>query len=139
MLDLLQDQLPDQEHLREHCLAVLNALMTCKPFGLIEPVDATKKLRKRIVYDSPDETYRLRTGMTIGVFTPLTKCYVDGCEPGQGGCYAPRCPNKPAVQETDLLASKLHDLLYMCTNIRIIHIVTRTTFTKHIDAFIHEP
>ena len=29
-----------------------------------------------------------------GVFTPLTRCYTQACLPGQGGCYAPLCPNR---------------------------------------------
>ncbi|KAI9266632.1 CNH domain-containing protein [Phascolomyces articulosus] len=89
---------------REHCIKVLNAMMQCKPAGLLEPVTETsqKSSNRRVVYDSPDETYRLRRVVPVGVFTGIAKCYVQGCEPGSEGCYAPRCPNKPHVYEKDV-------------------------------------
>ncbi|KAI7859105.1 CNH domain-containing protein [Circinella umbellata] len=89
---------------REHCVKVLNAMIQCKPQGLLEAVTETsqKSSHRQIVYDSLDETYRLRRVIPVGVFTGIAKCYVHGCEPGSQGCYAPRCPNKPHVYEKDV-------------------------------------
>ncbi|KAI8139232.1 hypothetical protein BJV82DRAFT_627692 [Fennellomyces sp. T-0311] len=97
VFDLLMGQYP-----REHCLKVLNAMMQCKPAGLLESVNETSQKSHKRVYDSLDETYRLRPVIPVGVFTGITRCYVRGCEPGYGGCYAPRCPNKPDVYEKDV-------------------------------------
>ncbi|KAI9493891.1 CNH domain-containing protein [Zychaea mexicana] len=103
VFELLGGQYP-----REHCLKVLNAMMQCKPAGLLEAVTeaSQKSSYRRVVYDSPDETYRLRSVTPVGVFTGIAKCYVHGCEPGYGGCYAPRCPNKPTVYEKDVEAQE---------------------------------
>lgn len=83
--------------------------MHCKPKGLFVPVDRSEEKTDRMkpMYGSPDEIYALVDVVPVGVFTGITRCYVQGCVPGQGGCYAPRCPNKPAVYQQDVEVSIL--------------------------------
>ncbi|KAF7721428.1 RHO1 GDP-GTP exchange protein 2 [Apophysomyces ossiformis] len=75
------------------------ALMHTSP-PLIAPIlYSEKSLKKNTLYDSPDEIYTLveetlREGLPQGVYSALATCYNPFCEPGEGGCYAPCCPNK---------------------------------------------
>ncbi|KAG0170066.1 RHO1 GDP-GTP exchange protein 2 [Apophysomyces sp. BC1034] len=91
---LLPTGLPDVMYRK-----VARALMHTSP-PLISPISYSEKsTRKNTLYDSPHETYTLveetlELGVPQGVYTPLTRCYTNSCLPGQGGCYAPRCPNK---------------------------------------------
>ncbi|KAF7720621.1 RHO1 GDP-GTP exchange protein 2 [Apophysomyces ossiformis] len=90
---LLPTGLPDAMYRK-----VARALMHTSP-PLISPISYSEKsTRKNTLYDSPHETYTLveetlEQGVPQGVYTPLTRCYTNSCLPGQGGCYAPRCPN----------------------------------------------
>ncbi|CAO3589804.1 unnamed protein product [Absidia cylindrospora] len=92
-----------------YCIKVANALMHSRP-GLFEPVHYSQKsLITGTVYNSPDELYTFDEDagpddVPRGVFTALTKCYTYGCDPEQGGCYAPKCPNKQDVFEEEFLS-----------------------------------
>jgi hypothetical protein len=72
---------------------------------LFRPISYSEKsLLKNTVYDSPDEIYTFDEDVgdeeyPYGVYTPLTSCYVRGCVRADGGCYAPRCPNRPSRRE----------------------------------------
>lgn len=85
--------------------------MHAKP-ALFQPVHYNhKSLITGVVYNSPDEIYTFDEDASDddvpnGVFTSLTRCYTYGCEPGEGGCYAPKCPNKPSVFEEEIMVRK---------------------------------
>ncbi|KAI8339872.1 CNH domain-containing protein [Chlamydoabsidia padenii] len=77
-------------------LKVTRALMhTCPP--VICPITYSEKsARRNTLYQTNHEVYLLVDDeIPQGVYTPLTRCYTHYCLPGQGGCYAPCCPNKP--------------------------------------------
>lgn len=77
--------------------------MHCKPGGLFVPIEGSQISRKsNMVYDTPDQIYALTEKRATGIITTITKCYVYDCIPGQGGCYAPRCPNNPKIFTTDI-------------------------------------
>ena len=84
--------------------------MNCTP-PLFQPIRQNHKSRiTNEVYDSSDKFYTFDEDDTdadipVGVLTSLTKCYTNGCEPGQGGCYAPRCPNNEAVFESEIMVN----------------------------------
>jgi hypothetical protein len=84
--------------------------MHTKP-QLFMPIPYSEKsLLKNTVYDSPDEIYTFDedTGdqeYPYGIYTPLTPCYVRGCVPGGGGCYAPRCPNRPPRRDVPVVTN----------------------------------
>ncbi|KAL0081610.1 CNH domain-containing protein [Phycomyces blakesleeanus] len=97
----------------EYCVKVATALMRGTP-SLFKPVPyCQKSVMTNSVYNSPDEVYTFDedarpNDLPIGVYTNLTKCYVYDCLPDQGGCYAPRCPNKPVViDEESVLSTSL--------------------------------
>ncbi|KAG0169322.1 RHO1 GDP-GTP exchange protein 2, partial [Apophysomyces sp. BC1021] len=75
------------------------ALMHTSP-PLIAPIlYSEKSLKKNTLYDSPDEIYTLvegtlQEGLPQGVYSVLAPCYTPFCGSGEGGCYAPCCPNK---------------------------------------------
>lgn len=89
---------------------------------LFEPVHYSQKsLITGTVYNSPDELYTFDEDandddVPRGVFTVLTKCYTYGCDPEQGGCYAPRCPNKQEVFEAEFLVSSDIAFIFYITN-----------------------
>ncbi|KAG0184514.1 RHO1 GDP-GTP exchange protein 2 [Apophysomyces sp. BC1034] len=98
---ILKDRIP-----QDYCIKVAMALMHGTP-ALFKPVHYSQKsLITGTLYNSPDELYTFDEeasddDVPVGVFTSLTKCYVPGCSPTQGGCYAPRCPNKPEIFEEE--------------------------------------
>lgn len=100
MTQLLQSKYPGNEHIREYCLGLLTALHNSSPKRLLVSVDPFNKLKRHIVQGSAEETFQLESTRVVGVYTPMTRCYVKGCKPGEG-CYAPRCPNKASVQEQE--------------------------------------
>jgi hypothetical protein len=67
--------------------------------NVIHPIAYSEKsiLNNRL-YDTPTEVYTINEDEDVEaiqcVYTPLTRCYTNSCFPGQGGCYAPLCPNK---------------------------------------------
>lgn len=97
MLQQLLDGIPEA-----YCILVANALMNAKP-PLFNPIHYSQKsIIQGTVFNSPDEYYTLQEDMTedempSGLLTSLLDCYTQNCQPGKGGCYAPRCPNKPEV------------------------------------------
>ncbi|KAK4519118.1 uncharacterized protein ATC70_009349 [Mucor velutinosus] len=97
MLHDLLDGIPEA-----YCMHVANALMKSKP-PLFEPIHYSQKsIIQGTVFNSPDEYYTLPEDMLdedvpAGILTSLLECYTFDCLPGKGGCYAPRCPNKPDV------------------------------------------
>lgn len=97
MLRSLLDGIPEA-----YCILVANALMKSKP-PLFEPIHYSQKsIIQGTVFNSPDEYYTLPEDMMdedvpTGILTGLLECYTFDCLPGKGGCYAPRCPNKPDV------------------------------------------
>ncbi|KAL0142361.1 CNH domain-containing protein [Mucor lusitanicus] len=97
MLHNLLDGIPEA-----YCILVANALMKSTP-PLFEPVHYSQKsIIQGTVFNSPDEYYTLPEDMMdedvpTGILTGLLECYTFDCLPGKGGCYAPRCPNKPDV------------------------------------------
>ncbi|KAI9478501.1 MAG: CNH domain-containing protein [Benjaminiella poitrasii] len=99
MLHDLLDGIPES-----YCILVANALMKSKP-PLFDPIHYSQKsIIQGTVFNSPDEYYTLQDDnedQTIpsGVLTGLLECYTYRCLPGKGGCYAPRCPNKPEEQQ----------------------------------------
>ncbi|KAI8138328.1 CNH domain-containing protein [Fennellomyces sp. T-0311] len=107
-IDLLQEILSDKGIPDGYCILIANALMNCTP-PLFQPIRQNhKSWITNEVYNSSDKFYTFDEDDTdadtpVGVFTSLAKCYVNGCEPGQGGCYAPRCPNNPVVFEKDIM------------------------------------
>lgn len=113
MTQLLQSKYPGNEHIREYCLGLLTALHNSSPKRLLVSVDPFNKLKQHIVQGSAEETFQLESTRVVGVYTPMTRCYVKGCKPGEG-CYAPRCPNKASVQEqeTEVSVSRSHMHLY---------------------------
>ncbi|KAI7848144.1 CNH domain-containing protein [Circinella umbellata] len=81
-----------------NALMVARALVRTKP-PLIGPISYSEKsLKRNTLYSSEYEVYTLLDDddpeIPQGVFTPLTRCYTQACLPGQGGCYAPLCPNR---------------------------------------------
>ncbi|KAI9270472.1 CNH domain-containing protein [Phascolomyces articulosus] len=85
-------------------LLVARALVRTTP-PLIGPISYSEKsLKRNTLYSSEYEVYTLLEDddpeIPQGVFTPLTHCYTQSCLPGQGGCYAPLCPNR-ALDEED--------------------------------------
>ncbi|KAI9253531.1 CNH domain-containing protein [Phascolomyces articulosus] len=107
-IDLLQEILSNKGIPDGYCILIANALMNCTP-PLFQPIRQNHKSRiTNEVYDSSDKFYTFDeddsdSDIPVGVLTSLTKCYSHGCEPGQGGCYAPRCPNKPAIFESEIM------------------------------------
>ncbi|KAI9488223.1 CNH domain-containing protein [Zychaea mexicana] len=107
-IDLLQEILSDKGIPDGYCILIANALMNCAP-PLFQPIRQNhKSWITNEVYDSSDKFYTFDEDDTdsdipVGVFTSLTKCYTYGCEPEQGGCYAPRCPNNPAIFESEIM------------------------------------
>lgn len=83
-----------------YCILIANALMKSKP-PLFDPIHYSQKsIIQGTVFNSPDEYYTLQEDVTdadvpTGILTSLLECYTYNCLPGKGGCYAPRCPNKP--------------------------------------------
>ncbi|KAL9560055.1 hypothetical protein MBANPS3_000120 [Mucor bainieri] len=103
MLHNLLDGIPEA-----YCILVANALMKATP-PLFEPIHYSQKsIIQGTVFNSPDEYYTLPEDMMdqdvpTGLWTGLLECYTFDCLPGKGGCYAPRCPNKP-----DIFALEFH-------------------------------
>lgn len=97
MLHSLLDGIPEA-----YCMLVANALLRSKP-PLFQPVHYSQKsIIQGTVFNSPDEYYTLPEDMMdedvpTGILTALLECYTYDCLPGKGGCYAPKCPNKPHV------------------------------------------
>ncbi|EPB91562.1 hypothetical protein HMPREF1544_01484 [Mucor circinelloides 1006PhL] len=97
MLHSLLDGIPEA-----YCILVANALLRSKP-PLFQPVHYSQKsIIQGTVFNSPDEYYTLPEDMMdedvpTGILTALLECYTYDCLPGKGGCYAPKCPNKPHV------------------------------------------
>ncbi|GAB5593532.1 RHO1 GDP-GTP exchange protein 2 [Umbelopsis nana] len=90
------------------CLKVAKALMHTKPQLFVPIPYSEKSLLKNTVYDSPDEIYTFDEDVgdeeyPHGVYTPLTPCYVRGCVRADGGCYAPRCPNRPPRRDVPVV------------------------------------
>lgn len=83
-----------------YCVLIANALMKSTP-PLFDPIHYSQKsIIQGTVFNSPDEYYTLQEDMMdvpTGVLTSLLECYTFRCLPGKGGCYAPKCPNKPEV------------------------------------------
>lgn len=111
-------------------LQVARAFVRTSP-PLVSAISYSEKsLKRNTLYESAKEIYTLN-GETAdhslllpqGVFTPLTPCYTQFCLPGQGGCYAPCCPNRllEAASEDDKAVSivKRHDVSYMKGNINM--------------------
>lgn len=75
---------------------------------LVGPISYSEKsLKRNTLYESANEIYTLiddtidtRT-LPQSVLTPLTSCYTQFCLPGQGGCYAPCCPNRLEEDDED--------------------------------------
>ncbi|KAI8973277.1 CNH domain-containing protein [Mycotypha africana] len=93
-----------------YCVSIANALMHAKP-SLFEPIHYSQKsiIQDRL-FNSPDEYYTLHDdvdplgeggNIPTGILTNLLDCYTADCLPGKGGCYAPKCPNKPDVFEQE--------------------------------------
>lgn len=97
MLHSLLDGIPEA-----YCILVANALLKSEP-PLFQPVHYSQKsIIQGTVFNSPDEYYTLPEDMVdedvpTGILTALLECYTYDCLPGKGGCYAPKCPNKPHV------------------------------------------
>ncbi|KAI8637500.1 CNH domain-containing protein [Parasitella parasitica] len=97
MLYSLLDGIPEA-----YCIQVANTLMKSKP-PLFEPIHYSQKsIIQGTVFNSSDEYYTLPEDMMLedvptGILTGLLECYSYECIPGKGGCYSPRCPNKPEV------------------------------------------
>lgn len=97
MLGNLLDGIPEA-----YCILIANALMKSKP-PLFDPIHYSQKsIIQSTVFNSPDEYYTLQEDITdtevpTGLLTSLLECYTYNCLPGRGGCYAPRCPNKPDI------------------------------------------
>jgi hypothetical protein len=112
-LDLATSQNTLKALLPEHftnaqCLKVAKALMHTKPQLFVPIPYSEKSLLKNTVYDSPDEIYTFDEDVgdeeyPHGVYTPLTPCYVRGCVRADGGCYAPRCPNRPPRRDVPVV------------------------------------
>lgn len=85
-----------------YCIRLANALMKAVP-PVFSPIHYSQKsIIQGTVYNSPDEYYTITEDMTendvpVGIFTSLLDCYSYDCLPGRGGCYSPKCPNKPQV------------------------------------------
>ncbi|KAI8342611.1 CNH domain-containing protein [Chlamydoabsidia padenii] len=88
---ILPSGLPDGIYLK-----VTRALMHTSPPVICPITYSEKSARRNTLYQTNHEVYQLvEDGIPQGVYTPLTRCYTHFCLPGQGGCYAPCCPNKP--------------------------------------------
>lgn len=78
---------------------VARTLMRISP-PLISPIAYSERsLKNNTLYDSSNEVYTivestLQEGFAQGVFTAFCPCYSRECQPGQGGCYSPCCPNR---------------------------------------------
>ncbi|KAG2185648.1 hypothetical protein INT44_002441 [Umbelopsis vinacea] len=113
-VNTLRALLPEQ-FTNAQCLKVAKALMHTKP-QLFMPIPYSEKsLLKNTVYDSPDEIYTFDedTGdqeYPYGIYTPLTPCYVRSCVPAGGGCYAPRCPNRPPRREAPVVLTNVAEV-----------------------------
>jgi hypothetical protein len=89
--------------------------------GLFEPVHYSQRsLITGTVYNSPDEIYTFDedagpNDVPRGVFTALTKCYSYKCDPQQGSCYAPQCPNKKENFEMEFTVSFSNLPIFICT------------------------
>ncbi|KAI9317115.1 hypothetical protein BX666DRAFT_1857732 [Dichotomocladium elegans] len=88
-------------------LCVARAFLRTVP-PLVNPISYSEKSFKRnTLYESASEVYTLNDEtidsgvLPQGVITPLTRCYTQSCFPGQGGCYAPLCPNRVAGVDDD--------------------------------------
>ncbi|KAI8888823.1 hypothetical protein K501DRAFT_135274, partial [Backusella circina FSU 941] len=85
-----------------YCVRIANALMKAVP-PVFSPIHYSQKsIIQGTVYNSTDEYYTITEDMTendvpVGIFTTLLDCYSYNCQPGRGGCYSPKCPNKPEV------------------------------------------
>lgn len=94
LVDLL-DGIPEA-----YCIKLANILMKSKS-PLFEPIHYSQKsIIQGALFNSPDEYYTLQEDMAdedvpTGILTSLLGCYTFRCLPGQGGCYVPKCPNKP--------------------------------------------
>ncbi|OBZ84067.1 Rho1 guanine nucleotide exchange factor 1 [Choanephora cucurbitarum] len=97
ILQYLLDGLPEA-----YCITIANALMKATP-SLFDPIHYSQKsIIQSAFYNSPDEYYTLHEDsekVPSGLFTGLLECYSYSCSPGKGGCYAPRCSNKPELFE----------------------------------------
>lgn len=108
-ISLLQEILTSKNIPEGYCVLIANALMNCSP-PLFQPIRQNyKSLITNEVYNSSDQFYTFDEDLAdnelpVGIFTSLSKCYTYNCLPGQGGCYAPRCPNKPDVFEEDIMS-----------------------------------
>ncbi|ORX47229.1 hypothetical protein DM01DRAFT_1339245 [Hesseltinella vesiculosa] len=91
----LDGKVPEQ-----YCILFATSLMRSQ---LFQPVHYSQmSLLSNSVFNSSDEYYYFdddvsKEDVPRGVLTSLTKCYSSSCVPEEGGCYAPLCPNKPAV------------------------------------------
>ncbi|KAI8150181.1 hypothetical protein BJV82DRAFT_707923 [Fennellomyces sp. T-0311] len=87
-----------------NALLVARALIRSSP-PLIGPISYSEKsLKRNTLYESEYEVYTLLEEdpqLPQGVFTPLTRCYTQSCLPGQGGCYAPLCPNRDLLPDDE--------------------------------------
>ncbi|KAI9012022.1 CNH domain-containing protein [Phycomyces nitens] len=97
----------------KYCISIAIGLMRANP-PLFKPIHYShKSLMTNSVYNSPDEIYTFdedsgSNELPTGIYTNLTKCYVRDCLPDQGGCYAPKCPNRPdLLDENTALPSDL--------------------------------
>ncbi|CAO3594948.1 unnamed protein product [Absidia cylindrospora] len=91
-------------------LKTTRALMhTCPP--VICPITYSEKsARRNTLYQSNHEVYLLVDDeIPQGVYTPLTRCYSHFCLPGQGGCYAPCCPNRPKAERLKRSGLERHE------------------------------
>ncbi|KAI8380251.1 CNH domain-containing protein [Blakeslea trispora] len=97
ILQYLLDGLPEA-----YCVTIANALMKATP-SLFDPIRYSQKsIIQSTFFNSPDEYYTLHEDneeVPSGLFTSLLECYTYNCLPGKGGCYAPRCSNKPDLFE----------------------------------------
>ncbi|KAI8070978.1 hypothetical protein BC940DRAFT_325456 [Gongronella butleri] len=94
---ILPDELPESMYLK-----VTRALMHTTP-PVIAPITYSEKsTRRNTLYQSSHEVYQLvDDGIPQGVYTPLTQCYSPSCSRDNAAvCYAPCCPNRPAVDLT---------------------------------------
>ncbi|ORZ06022.1 CNH domain-domain-containing protein [Absidia repens] len=81
-------------------LKITRALMHSSPPVICPYTYSEKSARRNTLYQTNHEVYLLMENeIPQGVYTPLTRCYTHFCLPGQGGCYAPCCPNKPESQK----------------------------------------
>ncbi|CAO3623280.1 unnamed protein product [Cunninghamella blakesleeana] len=98
-VDIIRSILPSGLSSSLYLKMARSLMHTCPP--VIQPIAYSEKsARRNTLYESNHEVYLLvDEGIPQGVYTPLTRCYTNYCLPGQGGCYAPCCPNKPKADK----------------------------------------